>query len=84
MEGPNLDAVHSILNKTRSLLVEKEESEKMNSFGFAVEGVMLVGSKIMVRKCLTFNIESMILDSNHTVIRDKGNLSKWHLSLLNS
>ena len=45
MEGPNLVAVHSILNKTRSLLEDKEESEKMNSFGFAVEGVMLVGRR---------------------------------------
>ena len=50
MESPNLDAVHSILNKTRSLLVDKEDPVKMNSFGFAVEGVMLVGRKIIIRK----------------------------------
>ena len=64
--------------------MEKEEPEKMNSFGFAVEGVLLVGRQIIIRKCLTFNIESMIFESNHTVIRDKGNLSKGHLLLLNS
>ena len=45
MESPNLINVHSILKKTRSLL---EDNSRSDPFGFAVEGVMLLGRKIII------------------------------------
>ena len=51
MELPNLVDIHSILNRTKVLLQETEETPRKSSFGFLVEGVLLVseGSDISLQ-----------------------------------
>ena len=50
MEISDLAELHSILNKTTLLLAKEDEFSNQGCFGFVVEGLMLVGIRILFIK----------------------------------